>query len=447
MCTSSPRSKISFSTGSLGGVREHAQLDLRVVGGDQHVARLGLEAAADLAPERRADRDVLHVRVGARQPPGLRDRLQERRVDARALVDELRQHVEVGLDQRRELAPALDLRDDLVLVADRLQHARVGREAGLAAALARQAELLEQDLAELLRRGDQELRRRRARRSRVRARRSPSRTRSVISARRSTFSRTPSSSISRSTEHERQLDLAHHLLEPALGDLLALPVRERAEQHRLGGERVLEVAGQPALLAQLGERVAAPRRLEQVGAEQRVVDEAGRARARAPWRRARRPGARRRRATTSSGPAQSPSEHLAVGRDGEAPRRALGEQLALGGLARARDDAQLGRVRRAPSRAMSATVPVARRRGQRDLGRRARAPPPRGRRAPPPGGAAGRAARTRGTPRARASGRARAPPRRRCRSRPSTSRWTVASAWRRARPRRARAGSVCAWRR
>ncbi len=46
---------------------------------------------------------------------------------------------------------------DLVLVADRLEHARVGREAGLAAALAREAELLEEDLAELLRRADQEL--------------------------------------------------------------------------------------------------------------------------------------------------------------------------------------------------------------------------------------------------------------------------------------------------
>ena len=81
--------------------------------------------------------------------------LQERGVDPRALVDQLGQHVEVGLDQRRELAPALDPGHDLVLVADRLQHARVGREAGLAATLAREAELLEQDLAQLLGRADQ----------------------------------------------------------------------------------------------------------------------------------------------------------------------------------------------------------------------------------------------------------------------------------------------------
>ena len=67
------------------------------------------------------------------------------------------ERVEVGLGELGQLAEALDLRDDLVLVADRLQHARVGREARLAAPLARQAELLEQDLAELLRRADDEL--------------------------------------------------------------------------------------------------------------------------------------------------------------------------------------------------------------------------------------------------------------------------------------------------
>jgi len=86
------------------------------------------------------------------------DSLQEGGVQPRALVDELREHVEIGLDERRELAPALDPRHDLVLVADRLQHARVGRVADLALALAREPEPLEQHLPELLRRGDQKLR-------------------------------------------------------------------------------------------------------------------------------------------------------------------------------------------------------------------------------------------------------------------------------------------------
>ena len=117
----------------------------------------GLEAAADLPPELGADRHVLHVRVRRAQPAGLRDGLQERRVDAPLAVGQRGQHVEVGLRELVELAPALDPGDDRVLVADRLQHARVGGEAGLAAALARQPELLEQHLAELLRRAEHEL--------------------------------------------------------------------------------------------------------------------------------------------------------------------------------------------------------------------------------------------------------------------------------------------------
>ena len=72
-------------------------------------------------------------------------------------VDEQRQRVEVGLGELGQLPPALDLGDDLVLVADRLQHAGVGRVAGLAAPLARQAELAEQDLLELLGRAEREL--------------------------------------------------------------------------------------------------------------------------------------------------------------------------------------------------------------------------------------------------------------------------------------------------
>src|SRR4029079_17935445 len=84
-------------------------------------------------------------------------RRAEGRVDAARVIGELREHVEVGLLDLVELAPALDLRDDLVLGADRLQDAGGGREAGLAPALLRQPELLEQDRPELLRRTDHEL--------------------------------------------------------------------------------------------------------------------------------------------------------------------------------------------------------------------------------------------------------------------------------------------------
>ena len=70
---------------------------------------------------------------------------------------EARQRVEVGVLELGQLAPALDLGDDLVLVADLGEHAGVGREAGLAAPLLGQPELLEEHLAELLRRADREL--------------------------------------------------------------------------------------------------------------------------------------------------------------------------------------------------------------------------------------------------------------------------------------------------
>ena len=138
-------------------VREQPQLDLRVVRGDQAVALLGHEAGADLAPQLRADRDVLEVRVRAREPAGGGRDLAEGRVQPRPLVHEAGERVEVGGLELRELAPLLDLRHDFVLVPDRLEHAGVGREARLAAPLLGQPELLEQHHAELLRRADREL--------------------------------------------------------------------------------------------------------------------------------------------------------------------------------------------------------------------------------------------------------------------------------------------------
>jgi hypothetical protein len=62
-------------------MRQHAQFDLRVVRGDQHVPGLGTNARADLAAER-VRRDVLQIRIAAAQPAGGRHRLIERRVHA-----------------------------------------------------------------------------------------------------------------------------------------------------------------------------------------------------------------------------------------------------------------------------------------------------------------------------------------------------------------------------
>jgi hypothetical protein len=66
-------------------VGQDAQLDLRVVGADELVTGLGDEARADLAAELGADRDVLKVRVGGRQPAGRRRGLVEGGVQAAGL--------------------------------------------------------------------------------------------------------------------------------------------------------------------------------------------------------------------------------------------------------------------------------------------------------------------------------------------------------------------------
>ena len=56
-------------------VGEHAELDLRVVGGEQHVVGVaGHEGRADLPAELGADGDVLQVRVARREPAGDRRR-------------------------------------------------------------------------------------------------------------------------------------------------------------------------------------------------------------------------------------------------------------------------------------------------------------------------------------------------------------------------------------
>jgi hypothetical protein len=52
------------------------------------------------------------------------------------------------------------------------------------------------------------------------------------------------------------------MLEPALADLLALPLGQRADEHRVVAGGVRDVGREPALLGDLAEREAAPGRLE-----------------------------------------------------------------------------------------------------------------------------------------------------------------------------------------
>ena len=99
--------------GVLRDVGQHAQLDLRVVGGDQHqVRRSGHERVANPPAQGRADRDVLQVRSPAREPAGRCDRLLEGRVDPpRVGIDEAAQPLGVCGAKLLDLAVFEDLVD------------------------------------------------------------------------------------------------------------------------------------------------------------------------------------------------------------------------------------------------------------------------------------------------------------------------------------------------
>ncbi len=106
-----------------GEVREHAQLDLRVVGRDQHVAGFGDEGAPDLAADVGPDRDVLQVGIAAAQPPGRRDRLVEAGVHAAGVgVHERGQRVDVGALELLQAAPFEDELGQLVRERQLLEH-------------------------------------------------------------------------------------------------------------------------------------------------------------------------------------------------------------------------------------------------------------------------------------------------------------------------------------
>ena len=140
------------------GVREDAQLDLRVIRRDEAPPFLGDERGANAPAELRADRDVHEVWVLRAQPARRGHELVERRVDpAGARVHEQRKGIRVRALQLRETPVLEDLRGQLVPEAELGEHVGVGRIPGLRAADRRQLQLLEQDVRELLRRRDREL--------------------------------------------------------------------------------------------------------------------------------------------------------------------------------------------------------------------------------------------------------------------------------------------------
>ena len=246
----------------VGDVGEHPQLDLAVVGGEQLGALLGDEAGPHRAADLGADRDVLQVGVGAGEAAGGGRRLVEGGVDAAGLgVDQVRQRVEVGVLQLGQLAPGLDLLDDRVLVADLGEDAGVGREAGFAAPLAGQAELLEEDAADLLRRADRELLLGQLE-DLLLQRLDPLAEAGADLGQALGVELQPLAFHRREDVDQRQLDLAQQVLEAELLDAGALDVGESGDQARFLGrlETGLAVAVERELAVVLVLRRRQPRR-------------------------------------------------------------------------------------------------------------------------------------------------------------------------------------------
>ena len=134
-----------------GEVREQPQLDLRVVGRHEQLARRERhERLADLAAELRTHGDVLQVRVRRGQAAGRRDRLVEARVHAPVAGAHARQGIDVGGLDLGKLAVAQHERGQVVLMRELLEHGRVGGVAALVLLEGLQAQHLEQNARELL---------------------------------------------------------------------------------------------------------------------------------------------------------------------------------------------------------------------------------------------------------------------------------------------------------
>src|SRR5262249_43992678 len=137
-------------------MREEPELDLGIVGGEElPVVGSRKEREPDLLPGFRADRDVLQVRVAGREPAGRGDGLIERGMDPAGLAHVMGKRQDVGWDQLAHGAVLEDLAADLdrlELLEDLLARRPSGlRLLGLVAGLLVHLELVEEELAELLR--------------------------------------------------------------------------------------------------------------------------------------------------------------------------------------------------------------------------------------------------------------------------------------------------------
>ena len=104
--------------------RDYAQLDLRIVGAEQHpVLAARHKKVANPLAALGANRNILQVRIRRRQPPCGRHRLVKRGVDASgARIHQLRKRVHVRALKLAHLPPFQELVDNRVLLAKILEH-------------------------------------------------------------------------------------------------------------------------------------------------------------------------------------------------------------------------------------------------------------------------------------------------------------------------------------
>src|SRR5659263_275387 len=144
--------------GLRGKVGHNAQLHLGVVGDYEPRTLLGNEAVPDLFAQRRADGDVLQVRIAGGDAAGSGHRLVEGRVEAPGVgVGQPGKRLEVGSRQLGQLAVGLDLFDDRVPVPQVLEDGGVGGITGFGLFPRRQPQFFKQDGGELLGRVDVEI--------------------------------------------------------------------------------------------------------------------------------------------------------------------------------------------------------------------------------------------------------------------------------------------------
>ena len=140
-------------------VREQAQFDLRIVGGEQNVAGFGDEGGANAAPEFGADGNVLQIRIRGRETSGGGSGLAEGGVHAPGCgIDQRGQCIDVSRFQFRELTVVENHAGDRMIFGQSFQYIDSGRYGAALAVFHRlgQIHAVEENVAQLLGRADVE---------------------------------------------------------------------------------------------------------------------------------------------------------------------------------------------------------------------------------------------------------------------------------------------------